>query len=311
MPDGVDFENSFRTQVDVVRNERRQRYDNVPYGKALFARYAALFPEGHPYRYLTIGKHEDLVAASLDDVRNFFKTWYVPANATLTLVGDFEVATAKKLVEKWFGSFPKSTKPVVQAVPAPAIQSAEVTLDDTFAKLRQVTFTWHSPARYAAGDAELSIAASALTREGVGRLYKALVYDRPIAQSVSAFQGGASFSGSFTLSVVLRTEGSIDEVKRVVAAEIAKLSREPLAQKEIDRVVASLESSTIRRLESVMGRASTLQTYNHYLGDPDKTTWDLDRFRKATPETIRTAVAKHLAPDRVVTIITLPAGGAK
>ena len=115
---------SLDNQIEVVRNERRQRYDNVPYGKARFALYEALYPEGHPYRYLTIGKHEDLVAASVDDVKNFFKTWYVPANATLTVAGDFDVPAAKALVEKWFGKFPKSVKPTPISIPAPTIKAS-------------------------------------------------------------------------------------------------------------------------------------------------------------------------------------------
>ena len=302
---------SLANQIDVVRNERRQRYDNVPYGKARFAIYAALYPEGHPYRYLTIGKHEDLEAASLDDVKNFFKTWYVPANATLTLAGDFDAAVAKKLVEKWFGTFPKSTKPQVVTVPAPPVKPTTITVDDTFAKQRQISFAWHSPANFADGDAELDIAAFALRREGPGRLYKALVYERPLATSVSAFQFGSQFSGIFQITVTLRPEANVDEVKQLVASEVARLGREPLDAKEIARVVAANEAGAIRRLESVLGRAETLQSYNHYLGDPDKISWDLDRYRKATPEAIRAAAAKYLQPDRMITVITKPAGGAK
>jgi predicted Zn-dependent peptidase len=300
---------SLDNQIDVVRNERRQRYDNVPYGKALFAQYAALYPEGHPYRYLTIGKHEDLTAASIDDVKAFFKTWYVPANATLTLAGDFDTPAAKKLIERWFGSFPRSQKPRPVVVPAPAIRSTEVTItNDDFAKLRRITFTWHSPAQLAEGDAELDVAANALSQEGPGRLYKALVYDRPLAQNVVAFQNGASFSGIFTVSVTLRSEGSIDEVKRIVAEEIARLGKEPLPAKNIARVVASVEAQTIRNLETFLGRADVLQSYNHYLGDPDRTTWDLDRYRTTTAEKIRAAAARYLVPDRMATVITIPTG---
>lgn len=302
---------SLDNQIDVVRNERRQRYDNVPYGKARFALSAALYPEGHPYRYLTIGKHEDLTAASLDDVKDFFKTWYVPANATLTLVGDFETAAAKQLVQKWFGTFPKSAKPRPVAVPAPAIAPDEVTVSDDFAKLRQVTFAWHSPAQYGEGDAELDVAASALEREGSGTLYKALVYDRPLAQSVGAFQFGASFSGTFSVVVTLRSEASIDEVKKIVAAEVARLRTEALPQKRINAVVAENESLTIRGLERVLGRAEMLQRFNHYLGDPGKLSWDLDRYRKTTPDKIRATAEKYLRPDRMVTVITMPSGGAK
>ena len=307
-------EKSLANQIDVVRNERRQRYDNVPYGKARFALSAALYPEGHPYRYMTIGKHEDLEAASVDDVKSFFKTWYVPANATLTVTGDFEIPAAKKAVEKWFAAFPKSEKPKVVTVPAPTVKATEVAVDDEFAKQRQIQFVWHSPANFAEGDAELDIAANALTREGPGRLYKALVYDKPLATSVFAGQGGAQFSGTFSITVTLRPEASIDEVKKIVATEVARVTKEPLTDKEIARYVVASEASAIRRLEDLLARGETLQSYNHFLGDPDKMTWDLDRYRKTNAERIRATAAKWLLPDRMVTIITNPVaskGGGK
>ena len=304
---------SLANQIDVVRNERRQRYDNVPYGKARFAQAAALYPEGHPYRYMTIGKHEDLEAASVEDVKGFFKTWYVPANATLALTGDFDVPVAKKLVEKWFGSFPKSEKPKVVPVPAPAVKATEVTVDDGFAKQRQISFVWHSPANFGEGDAELDVAANALAQEGPGRLYKALVYERPLATNVAAFQAGSQFSGTFQIMVTLRPDASLDEVKKLVTAEVARIGKEPLTGKELARVVAGNEAGTVRRLESLLARGEMLQAYNHYLGDPAKLTWDLDRYRTTTPEKIRATVAKYLLPDRMVTIITNPTskGGAK
>jgi len=297
---------SLANQIDVVRNERRQRYDNVPYGKARFAQAAALYPEGHPYRYMTIGKHEDLEAASVEDVKGFFKTWYVPANATLALTGDFDVPVAKKLVEKWFGSFPKSEKPKVVPVPAPAVKATEVTVDDGFAKQRQISFVWHSPANFGEGDAELDVAANALAQEGPGRLYKALVYERPLATNVAAFQAGSQFSGTFQIMVTLRPDASLDEVKKLVTAEVARIGKEPLTGKELARVVAGNEAGTVRRLESLLARGEMLQAYNHYLGDPAKLTWDLDRYRTTTPEKIRATVAKYLLPDRMVTIITNP-----
>jgi len=306
--------NSLDNQIGVVRNERRQNYDNRAYGKALFAEYQALYPEGHPYRYLTIGRHEDLVNASLDDVRGFFKTWYVPANATLTVSGDFDVARGKQLVEKWFGALPASVKPTVIPVPPPTVTSTEVTVtDDPLAKLTQVIFAWHSPASYAEGDAELDIIANALSREGPGRLFKALVYDHPIAQTVRAAQGGRTYSGVFEITVTLRGEAKLDDVKRIVFDEVARLTREPLSDKEIDRVIAGNESAAIRDLETARGRAELLQGYNHYLGDPGKLSWDLDRYRKTTAEHVRATAAKYLTPDRVVTVITLPTArtGAK
>ncbi len=306
----VEFKVSLANQIEVVRNERRQRYDNEAYGKIRFTLAAALYPERHPYRYLTIGKHEDLANASVADVQNFFKTWYVPANATLAIVGDFDLADAKKLVEKWFTKFPKSSKPKPVVVPAPAIKSIDVAVDDSFAKLRRVQFVWHSPASYAAGDAELDFVANALGREGTGRLFKALVYDRPLAQSVNAFQGGQQFSGQFQISVTLRSDASLDEVKKIVAAEVAKIVKEPITDKEFSRLIASNEAGTVRSLETTMGRAETLQSYNHFLGDPNKITWDLDRYRKTTPAKIRDAAAQYLRPDRMVTAVTNPSNPA-
>ncbi len=310
-PQGVNFKTSLDNQIEVVRNERRQNYDNQPYGKARFAVFAGLYPEGHPYRYLTIGKHEDLTAASVDDVKGFFKTWYVPANATLAIVGDFDVPATKQLVEKWFGGFPKSAKPTVLPVPAPAIKSSTASVSDDFAKLRQIQFSWHSPKNFGDGDAELDIVANALSRDG-GRLYKTLVYDRPLAQSVNAGQSGATFSGIFSITVTLRSEADLDEVKKIVAAEVDRVTKEFLTDKEINRMIAANEAGAIRGFETTLGRAQALQGYNHYLGDPDKLTWDLDRYRKTTPARIRDIAAKYLVPDRMVTVITNPnATGAK
>jgi predicted Zn-dependent peptidase len=298
-------------QIDVVRNERRQRYDNVPYNKARFAMQAALYPEGHPYRYFTIGKHEDLVAASVEDVKNFYRTWYVPSNATLALVGDFDPADAKKLVDKWFGTLPASTKPVVVPIAAPVIKAQTITLDDTFAKLRQITFAWHSPAAFADGDAELDIVAEALAAEGTGRLYKALVYDKPLAQSVRANQSGSQFSGVFTVTITLRTGADAAQAQQIAEAEIAKVTHDKLADKEIARVVAGQESAAIHRLEGLNSRANTLQLFNHFLGDPNKITFDLDRYRTTTADKILATAAKYLVPAHMVTVITNAVPDAK
>jgi len=305
---------SLDNQIDVVRNERRQSYDNRPYGKALFAEYEGLYPVGHPYRYLTIGKHEDLVAASVDDVKGFFRTWYVPANATIAIVGDIDIPATKQLVDKWFAAFPKSVKPAVVSIAAPAGKAATATVEDSFAKLRQITFAWHSPAKYKDGDAELAIAADALDTEGPGRLYKTLVYEKQLAQSVGVGQDGKEFSGVFQITVTLRSEANLDEVKKIVMDTVAQLAKEPLADKEIARVVGDRENRAVFGLESVFGRSQTLQQYNHFVGDPDKLSWDLDRYRHATPTKIRDVVATYLRPDAVVTVITLPAAakeGAK
>ena len=311
---------SLDNQIDVVRNERRQRYDNVPYGKARLELAAMLYPEGHPYRYTTIGRHEDLTSASVDDVKNFFKTWYVPANATLAIVGDFDADAVKATVTKWFGSFPPSQKPTTIVVPAPAISAtraaADKTITDDFAKLRQLQFAWQSPANFAPGDAELDIAANALTDEGTGRLYKILVHEKQLAQGVAAYQGGQGFSGTFNLVVTLRSDADEAQVRQIVFDELARMATTGPTDREVARAVTSFEASSVYGLESLFARAEQLQSFNHYLGDPDRLTWNLDRYRHSSPDAVRAAVAQYLGRDHAVTLTIDPgtpaaAAGAK
>ncbi len=305
---------SLDNQIDVVRNERRQSYDNQPYGKSRLALFDALYPEGHPYKHTTIGLHEDLAKASVDDIKNFYKTWYVPANATICLSGDFDPATAKEQIKKWFGSFPKSEKPKVVTIAAPTVASKRIEVGDDFAKLRQITWAWQSPANFAEGDADLDIVAEALAREGTGRLYRALVLDKQLAQTVRASQNGMGFSGVFTITVQLRSNADLGEVEKIVTDELAKIHSENLTDREIARVVTENEAGAIYQLESLMGRANVLQSYNHYLGNPDSITWDLDRYRKTTADKIRKTIDTYLSPDHVIELVTLPnakaAGGA-
>jgi zinc protease len=297
---------SLANQIEVVRNERRQGVDNVPYGRARLRMSEELYPEGHPYRYQTIGQHQDLANASLEDVKNFYKTWYVPANATLALVGDFDVTEAKKLVEKWFGSFPTSVKPVHQLVPAPPIQNKRIEIDDDLAKLRMVTWAWHTAAFYTDEDAALDIVADALARQGTGRLYRRLVHEKRLAQSVFTSQQSQQMSSVFQISVVLQSDADLAEVERIITEEVDRVVREPINQAEIDRAVVGIEANQVWGLEDVLARANALQGYNHYVGDPDRFTWDLDRFRNQTPDTIKGVAAKYLGNDHRVEMVVNP-----
>lgn len=303
-------EKSLTNQIDVVRNERRQNYDNRPYGLERFAVAAALYPEGHPYRYLTIGRHEDLENASLADVVAFFQTWYVPSNATLTLAGDFEIAEAKALVDKWFGTFPALPAPERVVVPAPALsQSVRVEIQDGFARLERVHLVWHSPAVFGPGELELDALAAALGSDGWGRLTKRLVDDEQIAQSVWVYQDGSGFSGTFDVIVTL-TSGNEDNKRAqaiaAVDAEITRLIAEGPTAEELSRHVIGVESSFIWGLEELGARANQLQTFNHYTGDPGYATTYLQRIRALTPAAVQAAAAKYLSKPRAE-IITKPA----
>lgn len=299
-------EKSLANQRDVVRNERRQRYDNVPYGRERFVVAEALYPEGHPYRYLTIGRHEDLEAASVEDVSNFFKKWYVPSNATLAIAGDFQPEQAKELVNKWFGGFPQIAKPGHTQVPAPQLtQTVRKEIDDAFAPLYRIHYAWHSPPMLGGGDIELDVLASVLGSNGWGRLYKALVLEEKSAQSVSVYQGGQMHSGVFHVIIDLKPGQDPIRAEQVLRRELERVLREPLTDAEMKRVVLGIESDLVWSLEDLMGRVERLQYFNHYARDPGYTNTFLARLRAVTPQRVREVANQWLVKPHAE-ILTKP-----
>jgi predicted Zn-dependent peptidase len=301
-------EAALKNQIDVVRNERRQRQENVPYGLTGFEIEKALYPEGHPYRYRTIGKHEDLEAASLDDVKKFYKKWYTPANATLVLAGDFELETAKKAVQKWFGGLRGQPRPEHRELPTPRIQRTRLEVKDHFAKLTRIDYVWHSPAFFHDGDSELDILADVLGRPGTGRLYERLVSQEELAQTVFVGQNSRQLSSFFQIGVIARSGADVKKIEKIIDEEVDRLRKEPVTAEEFKRTQVALESQTIWSLESLLARAEILQKYNHYVGDPDYLTRDLDRYRKSSPARCQ-EIAKRVFDDKARgEVITVPVG---
>jgi zinc protease len=298
---------SLDNQREVVRNERRQNYDNVPYGRDRFVTSQLLYAEGHPYRHLTIGRHEDLARASVEDVKDFFRKWYVPSNATLVIAGDIEVPAARGLVDKWFGDFPRAPRPVHREVaPTPILATKREVVTDDFAKLRRIHYAWHTPKAFAPGDAELDVLASVLGRMGTGRLYKILVHDKQWAQSVAVNQQGQGFSGIFHVTVDLKPDADVTAVEAVLDGELARAAKEPITERERRRVITASEARFVRGLETLSARGEALQRYNHYLGEPDSFTRELDSFRNATAEGVRATAARFLGKQNRVEVITMP-----
>jgi zinc protease len=299
-------EKSLKNQIDVVRNERRQRLDNSPYGSSRFALFEEAFPEGHPYRHLVIGKHEDLEGASLADVHAFFKTWYVPANVTLTLSGDIEPARARALVEKWFGDLPAMAKPARKVPAAPLLEeNVRREVRDPFARLTRLHFAWHSPKRFAAGEADLEVLGDVLGRRGWGRLYKSLVVDKQVAQDVAAWQDGMGFSGLFHVSVTLKPGVDAREVESLVRRELIKMLERGPTEAEVRRSVVDTETNILFSLDEIMSRTESLQAFNHYLGDPGGIATYLAEVRSRTPESVRLTARRFLAKPRIL-IVTIP-----
>jgi zinc protease len=295
-------------QRDVVKNERRQRVENQPYGTASIIIGENLYPADHPYHWPVIGSMADLSAASYEDVVEFFKTYYVPNNASLVIAGDIDVQRTKALVEKWFGDIPRGPEPKPFSAPKISLPNGvRLALQDKV-QLPRLYMVWLSPAIFEPGDAEMDITASILANGKNSRLYKRLVYELQIAQEVYAYQASAAVGSSFSIVATARGGHSLREIETVIRQELATLREKAPAQRELQRAVNQYEASFLSSLEGVGEKADRLNAYYFNTGDPDYFNEDLSRYRAIDPEDIRMAVLRVLQEDRNVVLSIVPEG---
>jgi len=298
-------------QRDVVKNERRQSYENRPYGMAPILLSENLYPPNHPYHWPTIGSMEDLSAASFEDVVEFFKSYYGPNNASVVVAGDIDPAKTRALVEKWFSEIPAGPPvPPFFASPAQLAEEKRVVLEDKV-QLPRVYMAWLTPAAFAPGDAELDMLASILTSGKNSRLYKRLVYDLQIAQDVSAFQATGQLGSSFLIIATARAGHTLSELERIIQEEIDRLKKEPPAARELQRVVNQLESDFLSRMERVGGfggKADQLNNYYTVTGNPDYFNEDLARYKAVAPEDISNGAEAYLPNHARVILSVVPMG---
>lgn len=289
-------------QREVVRNERRQRYENPPYGEAWVDLMAALHPVGHPYHHPTIGSHEDLEAATLDDVRDFFNTWYVPSNATLVIVGDVDIPTTKQLVQKHFGWIPKAKVPATPLRdPAPVALPESVVIDQRQdVPEHRLWAAWHSPPHFAPGDAELDVLADVLCGGDDGRLIQALVKTQRVARTVSCGQVSRSL-GSFFLVTATAADGfTTPEVMAAADAVLEGFFREaPATADEVATAQAQIEASMYRRLSTVAGRSGLISTFLNALDTADAVAAQLHNYQRVTPDAVMQVGSDVLRAPRV------------
>ncbi len=295
-------EAKFENQRSVVLNERRQNYENRPYGFSTMAIVGALYPPDHPYHWMTIGAAEDLTAASLDDVRGFFQTYYRPRNASLALAGDVETDRAIELARLYFGDLDGGPDPPpVNAGTASVAGETRLLLEDRV-ELPRVYFAWHSPALFTDGDAELDLVADILAGGKTSRLYRRLVYEERIAAELAASQNSREFGSFFQIVATAAPGRSLADVEAAIADEIATVISEGPSQAEMDRSLAQAEAHFLHRLQTVGGfggKSDQLNAYNVYLGEPGYFERDLARYRGASVDAVRHAAARWLTADRV------------
>ena len=292
-------------QQAVVRSERRQRYEDVPYGPERFALALALYPDGHPHRHLTIGTHEHLQAATASDIEGFYRTWYVPANATLVLAGDLD-GDADALVDRYFGTFPASARPARPDPAMPRLTAPVIAeVDDRFATLSRIHRAWHAPAAFADGEAELDVLTAAWSAAGTGALWQRLVYDTQLAQRVSAWNSTSRLGGEVHVVVDLRPGADPARVRAILDDVCAR----PIDDVQIRRAITRREAGSMWALTSLAKRAQLLQRYALYTGDPDGLAGELALFRKLTVTSIDDVRRTWLRPEAMVEIATTPRSG--
>jgi zinc protease len=295
-------------QRDVVKNERRQSYENRPYGLAFPTLSEHLYPPDHPYHWPVIGSMEDLSAASYDDVVQFHRTYYAPSNAAVAISGDIDVADTRRKVEYWFRDVPAG--PPVGPLDGPAaFLSGEdrVVLEDRV-QLPRLYMCWLSPAIYAPGDAELDIAADALARGKNSRLYRRLVYEMQIAQDVSASQNSAELKSSLCIISTARSGHTLTELETVIQEELDRLKTEGPTDREIQRSVNQTEAAFLSQLESIFAKADRLNGYHFRTGNPDYFNEDLARYRAIGTEDVRAVAESVLRSDARVILSVVPQG---
>lgn len=296
-------------QQDVVRNERRQSVENRPYGIVGEQLYHLLFPGTHPYYADVIGSHADIQAAKLEDVKHFFELYYAPNNASLAIVGDINPAATRKLVEKYFGSLKRGQEVPKVSVATPAITAERRAVVNDRVELPRLYMGWITSPIFKEGDADATIAATILGGGRASRLYKALVYEKQIAQDVTARQEGLMLGSVFQIQATARPGHSADEIEKAVDVELGRFRDAGPSASEVDSARNIVETRIIQRLETLGGFggvADRLNMYNHHLGTPDYLVQDIGRYRNVTPDSVKAFAQEQLRPDARAVVHGVP-----
>jgi zinc protease len=297
-------------QRDVVKNERRERVENTPYGSANIVLQEMLYPEGHPYHWPVIGYMDDLTAASYADVVAFFKKYYAPSNASLIVAGDIEPLSTRKLIEKWFGDVKAGPAPEPMNIPGVALTGVQKRTITDRVELPRLFLAWLTPRHLEPGDAALDVGANVMSGGLNSRLHKRLVYDMQIAQDVSAYQASRNLSSYFLITATPRPGHTVDELQKVIDEELLKLQREAPSPREVARAINQFESSFYDQMERLGGqhggKADQMNSYYLKTGDPDWFNEDLARYRSLSPSDIQAAISAFLPLDRRVELVVMP-----
>jgi zinc protease len=303
-------EEKFTTEREVVLNERRQNYENRPYGLTSVATSAALFPPDHPYHWVTIGAPEDLVASSVDDARAFFERFYHPGNASLAIAGDVDADAVFALVDRYFGELPAGPAVLQPQVTSALAAEARLLLEDRV-ELPRLSLAWHSPRMFDDGDAALDLAADVLASGKAARLYRVLVHEARLAIDVSAVQASREMSSVFHVVATAAPGRRLDEVDAVIRETLEAFAATGPTTDELERATARAEAQFVYRLQTIGGfggKSDQLNAYNVFTGSPGYFNADLARYTRQTAASVAAAVRAWLVDAPRVAVSVVPHG---
>ena len=300
---------AFANQQNVVQNEKRQNYDNRPYGHTNYVIDKNLFPYGHPYSWQVIGEMEDLFNATVDDVKEFHGNYYVPNNATITLAGDFDIATAKELIEKYFGEIPGGETVVdMDPIPVKLEKSVRLSHEDNFARTPALTMVWPTVEQYHPDAYALDFLAQVLSRGKTAPFYRVLVKDKMLTSRAGVYNGSMELSGKFTISVNAFPGKSLAEVEAAINEAFALFEEEGITETDLEKIKAGQETSFYNGINSVLGKSFQLARYNEYAGDPGFVTTDLKNIQAVTIDDIMRVYEKYIKDKPFVCTSFVPKG---
>ncbi len=299
-------------EKQVVKNEKRQNYDNRPYGHVSAVISENLYPKGHPYSWTVIGSLDDLQAATLQDVKDFYNTWYVPNNVTLVVAGDFDPAQAKEWVNKYFGEIKRGEEiPALEKQPVSLNETKKLFYEDNFARLPYLSLNWPGVPEYHPDSYALQILTDYLSNGQKAPLFKTLVKDMKVSSNVRLYSSSSELAGEISLSVMAFPDKDLDEVYDAVQVALNDFETNGISEKDLNRIKAGAESSFYRGLSSVMGKSSQLAHYNIFAGDPGFITEDISNLLEVTIQDVERVYDQYIRDKSFIATSFVPKGSAE
>ena len=281
-------------QIDVVKNERLERYDNHPYGLAFEILLSNLYPQGHPLSWPTIGSLKDISGFTLSDVSGFFEKYYSPSNASIVVAGDFDSSNAKELIEKYFANIPGRNHISKKIFETVNLKENKLVIHKDNVQLERIYLAWHSDKTYSQHDTSLEILSDIITGSKNSRLYKKLVFESEIAQDISSFQYSNKQTGNFIISSTAKPGIKLNEIKQNIFSILEEIRQNGVSEKELQRSKNGIISSFIYSMQNVQSIADRLNSYNFYLNEPNSFNFDLTKYKNVQSSEIQAAIEKYL-----------------